>query len=129
MTTPDLIDAADEAAAFLLESRLVAARESPCVALRRNIRDEPSAHAERSWTIPVEVIKIAGSKSHPRSRPLTLLAAPAPARWHRTSRRGDRRNTEAVPIQLAKGENKAESYLKINSRGKVPALSAGKDDH
>ena len=31
-------------------------------------------------------------------------------------------NYEAVPIMLAKGENKAESYLKINPRGKVPAL-------
>jgi glutathione S-transferase len=31
-------------------------------------------------------------------------------------------NYEAVPILLSKGENKAESYLKINLRGKVPAL-------
>jgi len=31
-------------------------------------------------------------------------------------------NYEAVPIQLSKGENKTESYLKINPRGKVPAL-------
>src|SRR6202163_4326332 len=30
---------------------------------------------------------------------------------------------EAVPILLAKGEHKTESYLKINPRGKVPALS------
>lgn len=29
---------------------------------------------------------------------------------------------EAQPILLAKGEHKAESYLKINPRGKVPAL-------
>ncbi len=31
-------------------------------------------------------------------------------------------NYESVPILLSKGENKAESYLKINPRGKVPAL-------
>src|ERR1700681_2494310 len=34
---------------------------------------------------------------------------------------------EAVPILLAKGEHKTESYLKINPRGKVPALSVDKD--
>jgi len=31
-------------------------------------------------------------------------------------------NYESVPILLSKGENKAESYLKINPRGKVPTL-------
>jgi glutathione S-transferase len=31
-------------------------------------------------------------------------------------------NYESVPIMLAKNEHKAESYLKINPRGKVPAL-------
>ncbi len=31
-------------------------------------------------------------------------------------------NYEAAPILLSKGENRAESYLKINPRGKVPAL-------
>jgi glutathione S-transferase len=31
---------------------------------------------------------------------------------------------EAKPIMLAKGEHKTEAYLKINSRGKVPALQA-----
>jgi glutathione S-transferase len=36
-------------------------------------------------------------------------------------------NYEAVPILLSKGENKAESYLKINPRGKVPALKIDND--
>lgn len=31
---------------------------------------------------------------------------------------------ETRPILLAKGENKTEAYLKINPRGKVPALTA-----
>src|SRR5438270_1290347 len=36
-------------------------------------------------------------------------------------------NYEAVPILLSKGEHKAESYLKINPRGKVPALKIDND--
>src|SRR5260370_16366643 len=36
-------------------------------------------------------------------------------------------NYEAVPILLSKGENKTESYLKINPRGKVPALKIDND--
>jgi glutathione S-transferase len=36
-------------------------------------------------------------------------------------------NYEAVPIMLAKNEHKAESYLKINPRGKVPALKIDND--
>lgn len=31
---------------------------------------------------------------------------------------------DAKPIMLSKGENKTEAYLKVNSRGKVPALQA-----
>jgi glutathione S-transferase len=34
---------------------------------------------------------------------------------------------EATPILLSKGENKTESYLKINPRGKVPALKTDND--
>jgi glutathione S-transferase len=34
---------------------------------------------------------------------------------------------ESQPIILAKGENKTESYLKINARGKVPALKIDND--
>lgn len=34
---------------------------------------------------------------------------------------------EAQPILLAKGENRAASYLKINPRAKVPALKIGDD--
>jgi glutathione S-transferase len=34
---------------------------------------------------------------------------------------------EAQQVLLAKGENKADAYLKINSRGKVPALRVDND--
>jgi len=75
------------------------------------------------------VIKIAGSKSHPEvSSMLTLYYSPGACSMasHITLEETGAKY-EAVPIQLAKGENKAESYLKINPRGKVPALSVDKD--
>jgi len=34
---------------------------------------------------------------------------------------------EIKPILLAKGQQRTETYLKINPRGKVPALSVGEE--
>jgi glutathione S-transferase len=36
-------------------------------------------------------------------------------------------NYEALPILLSKGDHRTESYLKINPRGKVPALKIDGD--
>jgi glutathione S-transferase len=99
-------------------------------AWRPTVQARHSALApERSWTFCVEVIKIAGAKTlREVSSMLTLYYSPGACSMasHITLEETSAKY-EAVPILLAKGENKTESYLKINPRGKVPALSVDKD--